>query len=81
MRREVVGVEFADVHGGGACRPHGGDLGIERVGAPGREQHGRAGRQPRGQLQPDFTAATENHDQPSVRVIHGPDYVLRYREA
>ena len=79
--RKVVGVEFAHVHGGGSCLPHGRDLVVELVGATGRQQHGRAGRQPRGQLEPDLAAATENHDQLRARVLHGCDYCLRYREA
>jgi len=79
--RKVVGIEFTHVHGGGARRPHGPDLVVELVDPAGREQHGRTGRQPRGQLQPDLAAATENHDQPRVRVVHGCDYDLRYREA
>jgi hypothetical protein len=81
MGREVVGIEFTYMHSGGARRPDGCDLLIERVGATGREQDGRAGRKPGGQLQPDLAAPSENHDQPSARVLHGPDYVLRYREA
>ena len=81
MGRKVVGIEFAHVHSGGPGGPHGRGLVVELVGATRRQQHRRAGRQPRGQLQPDFAAATENHDQPSVRVLHGCDYVLRYREA
>ena len=36
MGREVVGVEFTHVHGGGARRPHGRDLVVELVGASGR---------------------------------------------
>ena len=81
MGRKVVGVEFTHVHGGGARLPHGRDLVVKLVGASGQQQHCRAGRQAGGQLQPDFAAATENHDQLRTRVLHGCDYCLRYREA
>ena len=77
VRGQVVGVELAHVHRRRARRPHGRDLLVELVGAPRRQHHGRAGGQPRGQLDADLAAAAENHDQPSARVLHGCDYVLR----
>ena len=81
MGRKVVGVEFTHVHGGGARLPHGRDLLVELVGAAGRSTTVAPDASRVRQLQPDLAAATENHDQLRARVLHGCDYVLRYREA
>ncbi|MDT7732058.1 MAG: hypothetical protein QOK45_2311, partial [Mycobacterium sp.] len=81
MGRKVVCIEFAHVHSRGSGGPHSLGLVVEFVGATCDQQHRRPRGEPCGQLQPDFAAATENHDRPGVRVLHGCDYVLRYREA
>ena len=77
VRRQVVGVEFPHVHGGGAGGPHGRDLLLEPVGSPGREHDRRAAGQPQGEFGADLAAAAENHDESATRVIHGCDYDLR----
>ena len=77
VRRQVVRVEFPHVNGGGAGRPHRGDLLGEVVGSTGRQHDGRAGGQPPGEFGADLAAAAENHNRPTIRVIHGCDYDLR----
>ena len=69
VRGQVVGVELADVHRGGAGRSHGArPASASSVGAAGGEHHGRAGRQPLRELDADLAAAAEDHDRSAASV-------------
>ena len=84
VRGQVVGVEFAGVHGGRTRGAHHRDLLAEPVGITGGEHHRGPRRQALGQFHADLAAAAENHHNLPRdltwcvgRVLHGGDYSLR----
>ncbi len=77
VRGQVVGVEFAGVHGLRAGRREFGDLLVEVIG-PTRGEHRRgAVGQPPGELDADLAATSQNKNWTCARVVHGCDYYLR----